>query len=97
MYLESKGQHSAYVVQSMVVDEAVLSTTQGQSSPYTVNVWNLDFYVGRSATSVTIPYFDGEREITSLTLIPCEFMDKKDGVTAMDSGHTRLWFPLVEL
>ncbi|KAI1479212.1 hypothetical protein F4774DRAFT_138082 [Daldinia eschscholtzii] len=101
VYLESKGQYSAYVVQSVEIDEAVLSTTQGQSSPYTVKVWNLDFdgyYVGRSATSVTIPYFDGEREITSLRLIPCEFIDKKDdGKTrARLREQGKRWYELLQ-
>lgn len=37
----------------------------------------------RSSRTVTIGHFDGAREITSLKIFPCHFIDKKDG------GQTR--------
>lgn len=81
VYMDCNGRFAAYVVQSVECDESVLRDPM-LSSPYIINMWNLDFdgrYVGRLSTSITIAYFEGEREITSLKVFPSQFMDKNDG------------------
>ncbi|KAI0376345.1 hypothetical protein F5Y04DRAFT_285993 [Hypomontagnella monticulosa] len=100
VYLESEGKYRAYVVQLVEVDESVLSAPQKRPSPYVVELWNLDFdgrFVGRSNRSVTIPYFEGECDITKLKLIPCEFIDKQDNCKTRNQlqDQGRRWFKLI--
>jgi hypothetical protein len=87
VYMESGGQLYAYVIRSMEVDKGILSATSRLQSPqYVVELWNLDFdgrFVGRTCTLVTIAHFDGERQVTSLKIFPCEFIDRQD------NGETR--------
>lgn len=87
VYMESNGQLSAYVIQAVDFGNDILSTTIGKwPKPYIIDLWNLDFdgrFVGRSSVTVTIPHFDGERQIKSLKIFPCEFVDREDG------GETR--------
>jgi hypothetical protein len=82
VYMESGGQLYAYVIRSMEVDKGILSATSRLQSPqYVVELWNLDFdgrFVGRTCTLVTIAHFDGERQVTSLKIFPCEFIDRQD-------------------
>jgi hypothetical protein len=82
VYMESGGQLYAYVIRSMEVDKRILSATSRlQSPPYVIELWNLDFdgrFVGRASTFVTIAHFDGERQVTSLKIFPCEFIDRQD-------------------
>jgi hypothetical protein len=83
VYMESAGQLYAYVIKSMEVDKRINSATPRRiSQPYVIELWNLDFdgdYVARSAHTVTIANFDGERQVTSLKIFPCEFIDRQDG------------------
>lgn len=83
VYYESGGGRlSAYVVQSFEVDNRVLSSSTRKLRPYILKIWNLDYdgrFVGRCGGVVTIPYFDGERAVTSLKAFPVEFVDREDG------------------
>ncbi|KAH7131325.1 hypothetical protein EDB81DRAFT_137368 [Dactylonectria macrodidyma] len=82
VYFESDGHLSAYIVNSLDSSELVDLIGGRRVKQYVVNLWNLDFdgrFVGRCAKTVTIPQFDGERQINSLKLFPCEFIDREDG------------------
>ncbi|KAF7555179.1 hypothetical protein G7Z17_g2379 [Cylindrodendrum hubeiense] len=82
VYYESDGRLSAYVVNTLESEEKKGPPGSRSVKEYTVKMWNLNFdgrFVGRCAKSVTIPQFDGERQINSLRLFPCEFIDKEDG------------------
>lgn len=80
VYAEVKGKLWACVIESVIVDPSVAKRFERWKS-YHVNLWFLDFngqYLGRRSQSVTIPEFEGEREITSLSIIPSEYLDKED-------------------
>ncbi|KAI1337703.1 hypothetical protein F5Y15DRAFT_408041 [Xylariaceae sp. FL0016] len=100
VYAESDGMLSAFVVQSVKMDPAILSGRMDALKPYKIKLWSLDFdghYVRRRKKKVTIPAFDGERDITSLVVVPCNFRDREDsGVTRtrlIDEG--KKWFSLL--
>lgn len=101
VYSESEGRLAAYVVQDVEVDNSILhASPEDRLKPYVIHLWNLDFdgrYVGRCATSVTIGEFDGERQITSLKVIPCEFIDRgDDGTTRRNMEEKgRRWYGLL--
>jgi len=72
VYVREYGQLNAYVVESLHGGPNV----NGRTMPYEVNVWNLEFdgmVITRSMKTVTVPIFDGEREIMSLPLFPIRF------------------------
>ncbi|GAQ42498.1 hypothetical protein ANI_1_2222094 [Aspergillus niger] len=102
VYMESGGQLSAYVVQYLQVDKTLLSSTGRKfTHPYIVQLWNLDFngtYVGRRSKTVTIAHFDGERQVTSLKIFPCHFIDRQDN--GKTRGHLedlgRKWYELLQ-
>ncbi|KAH8883586.1 P-loop containing nucleoside triphosphate hydrolase protein [Thozetella sp. PMI_491] len=82
VYVQERGKTEARVVQSLHVDGSILSDLDKTPEPLILQLWSLDFdgrYVGRRLTSVVIPTFDGEREITSLEAFPCEYLDLNDG------------------
>lgn len=87
VYLGSGGRLSAFVVQSVTTDPAIMTTVAPDlPKPYVISVWNLAYdgrYVGRTGKTVAIAPFEGERKIASLRVIPCEFIDNEDG------GQTR--------
>ncbi|KAI0178878.1 P-loop containing nucleoside triphosphate hydrolase protein [Hypoxylon sp. FL1284] len=81
VYTESGGKPAANVIQSVRVDPAALSLQPDKLNPYKITIWYLDFdglYVRRWSRVVTIAPFDGEREINTLSVIPCEIFDSTD-------------------
>ncbi|KAI9742742.1 MAG: hypothetical protein M1818_003471 [Claussenomyces sp. TS43310] len=77
VYAEIDDQRAGFVVQScsQVLDT---STRLGKLSPLKVMMWYLDFdgrMVGRRGHEVTLAPFEGEREITSLKVIPAIYLD----------------------
>ena len=101
VYYESGGGRlSAYVVQSLEVDNRILSSSRRKLRPYILKIWNLDYdgrFVGRCGGVVTIPYFDGERAVTSLKAFPVEFVDREDGgkTKARLEKAGRRWYELI--
>ncbi|KAJ4232954.1 hypothetical protein NW757_013739 [Fusarium falciforme] len=101
VYLESQGCLSAFVVQSVRIDPAILKTTPpNRPKPYTITVWHLAYdgqYVGRTSTTVTVAPFEGERRIVSLRLIPCSLIDKEDGGATRRrlEENGRRWYELL--
>lgn len=80
VYCEYHGKLAAYVVKDVVMDPVVLSTSSDKSS-YVIEMWYLEFdgkFVGRCQRWVTIPEFQGERDITTLKAFPCNYVDDKD-------------------
>lgn len=76
VYAEIDGQRGGIVVQSC---ESVTENMKwGMPMPLKVKMWYLDYdgiKVGRKSHDVTIAPFEGEREITSLKVIPATFLD----------------------
>jgi hypothetical protein len=77
VYATLDDQKAGFVVQSVVPvsDNAKF----GQVMPLKVNMWYLDFdgrMLGRRRHEETIVPFEGEREISSLKVIPAAFLDK---------------------
>ncbi|KAH7123500.1 ATPase [Dactylonectria estremocensis] len=100
VYFESDGQLSAYIVNSLESSELVDLIGGRRVKQYVVNLWNLDFdgrFVGRCAKTVTIPQFDGERQINSLKLFPCEFIDREDGGATRQrlEDNGKKWYDLL--
>lgn len=100
VYVESGGKLAAHVVHAMVHDTAILSDNRRDFGPHQILLWSLRFdgrFVGRSTTSVVVPPFREEREITSLKVFPTELFDKKDGgeTKARLEAQGRQWFKLL--
>lgn len=71
----SSGNYNAYVVESV-------SDSMFAGRPITLNVrlWHMNYdgsKIGRRLTSFYQPAYDGEKEITSLNVFPCEFWKEK--------------------
>ncbi|KAK7409221.1 hypothetical protein QQX98_008597 [Neonectria punicea] len=86
VYYDIDGQLRAFVVNKFDTSPEIFSMTENtrvkQRKEYTVNMWNLAYngrFVGRVSDEVYLPHFDGERQISSLRLVPCEFIDNEDG------------------
>jgi hypothetical protein len=80
VYVREEGKLNAYVLESFEGGPQWNSSNE-RSTPYIVNVWNLNFdgqVLTRSVQSIVIPVFDDEREITSLPLFPAHFHVDKD-------------------
>jgi hypothetical protein len=78
VYAREQDQLNAYVIESMIGGPK----RNGRADPYTFRVWNLEFdgrVVSRTMKSITIPVFDGERDITSLPLFPVRFHRDEPG------------------
>ncbi|PMD37984.1 hypothetical protein L207DRAFT_555435 [Hyaloscypha variabilis F] len=78
VYAREHGQLNAYVIESMHGGPK----KDGRADPYTFQVWNLQYngtVVTRMMKSITIPIFDGERDITSLPLFPIRFHQDDPG------------------
>ena len=79
IYHVDEGCVSAYVVHSVegqMVTQEPRTSQNRVGSPYWVYMWNLDFdgvHISRSMKVLKIPYFDGEREVTSLDVFPVRF------------------------
>ena len=86
VYREKNGYLSAYIVSSVLRDEQ----TKGQDA-YLVNYWNVAYLNGRLTRSMhtsTLHAWNGERDISSLQLIPARFV--KGGEQAMAEKRTEL-------
>ena len=69
------GKYDAYVVRSVSS-----SISRGRPTRLNINVWHMNYdgnKVGRCRRFVDQPPYDGEKEITSLNVVPCEFWKEK--------------------
>lgn len=106
------GQHaySAMVVSSITSDPSILYQNDDKRESYTIKVWFLDFdgdWIGRRSEAIIIDQFDGEKEITKLPAIPCQYIDDEDEKTAQGQegfvttrnnlvGLGKKWFSLIK-
>lgn len=100
VYAEVDGDLLAFVIVSVEPPDGILSSSKVSNQWYEMRVWNLDFdgrYVGRRVRTLYIEHFEGERDIRTLKLIPCRFVDNQDG----DTTRTKLqdlgkqWYELL--
>ncbi|KAI1079829.1 ATPase [Whalleya microplaca] len=101
VYADADGILSAFIIQSVEVDPGIISGRLDKLKPYEIKLWGLDFdgrYVRRRTRKVTFPTFDGERPITTLMVIPCEFQDRSDGSKMRDRliREGRQWYDLLK-
>ncbi|CAG8972116.1 hypothetical protein HYALB_00008121 [Hymenoscyphus albidus] len=78
VYAQLDGSTAAFVVSEVKCKPSVLR----KRGAYHVKLWYLDFdgrHVGRREHNAIIYPFDGSRDITSLTVYPCEYHDNSDG------------------
>ncbi|KAI0883764.1 uncharacterized protein GGS22DRAFT_180406 [Annulohypoxylon maeteangense] len=78
---EESIEAGAYVVAECEVDPELLQTDK-LSRSYRLALWNLNsdgMYVRRSRKTKVVGYFDGERPILDLQVIPADFVDASDG------------------
>lgn len=87
VYCEKDGDLYAHVVKAVQSPTGILSSSKWMDKPYIIHAWNLEFdgkYVGRCMQYLwTIEPFEGERVISSLKVVPCQYIDQQDG------GRTR--------
>jgi hypothetical protein len=79
VYTQMDGSFQACVVKSVCFDNYSVSKL---SASYTLEMWYMNFdgqRLGRCECDRIIAPFEGEREITSLNVFPCEYLDSKDG------------------
>lgn len=91
---------AAYVVRSVQTDTSILRPLWQSNEPYILHLWRLNYdgqYVKRQTCSVAIDYFEGERDISSLKVFPCEYLDKVDcGKTRSElEDRGRRWYQLL--
>jgi hypothetical protein len=82
VYAELDEQRGGFVVQSCA--SVTKDREYGRPMPLKVMMWYLDYNgikVGRRQHEITIAPFEGEREITSLKVIPAEFLDAKPDIS----------------
>lgn len=82
VYVMSEEAEDAYIVDSVDMDQFLLSDPAGIRRICCIKLWHLEFngqYVTRARAETTIRPFKGERPITSLNVVPCEIWDKSDG------------------
>lgn len=79
VYVRERGCFNAYVIEYV---SNISRDSTSRPRPYQVKVWNLDYdgkAFGRSSRIVSVPVFDGEREIQSLPIFPVCFHRDKEG------------------
>lgn len=79
VYANIDDQRGGLVVQSCLpTADATKAIKMGQLSPLKIMMWSMDFdgrHLGRRPHEVIIVPFEGEREITSLKVIPAHYLD----------------------
>ena len=84
VYVHENGKLNAYVVDKLTggIQYPAETTATASIGTYRIRIWNLQFdgkRIYRKSHWVHIPYFDGEREITTLLVHPVEYSDRLDG------------------
>ncbi|KAI4932011.1 uncharacterized protein J4E92_003910 [Alternaria infectoria] len=81
VYITEYGQLNACVLE-LVCGGMDYSSRTVRASDYEINVWYLVFdgkVIKRKSKVISVPVFDGEREIMSLPIFPTYFRDQLDG------------------
>ncbi|KUI68921.1 ATPase family AAA domain-containing protein 3 [Cytospora mali] len=103
VYVRSRPEEvpSAMVIKSVEEDPAIIFRNDNERAPYKIRLWHLDFdgrRVGRRLQEKTLIQFDGEREITSLQVFPCHFLDRQDNASTRKQVIERgkKWYGLLK-
>ncbi|KUI55018.1 ATPase family AAA domain-containing protein 3 [Cytospora mali] len=103
VYVRSRAEEmpSAMVIKSVEVDPAIIFRNDNERAPYKIHLWHLDYdgrRVGRRLQEKTLIQFDGEREITSLQVFPCHFLDRQDNASTRKQVIERgkKWYGLLK-
>ncbi|KAF2101245.1 P-loop containing nucleoside triphosphate hydrolase protein [Rhizodiscina lignyota] len=91
MYVKEDGGMNAYVLDTVGGPVPTASGEMDSTNNCFLDLWNIDFdgdTLGRSAKSARVGFFEGPREITSLSLYPRKFHKKPDDMaqTLIDRG-----------
>lgn len=91
---------AAYIVSAIDTPGSILRPSYNRGQPYLVHLWRLHYdgrYVTRQTCSAKIDYFDGERDVATLKVFPCECLDKTDGGKARRKleEQGRRWYQLL--
>lgn len=81
VYVREHGQLNAYVVKE-VRGGVNYSALNRSTRNYSIGIWHLVFNgvtITRSSKTIEVLEYDGEREITSLSVFPTKFQDRIDG------------------
>lgn len=83
VYVQEHGKLNAFVIDRLKggVVYPVDPIYSVKATTYRIRVWNLHFdgnIIYRRSQWIRVPYFDGEREITSLPIFPVQFHDSAD-------------------
>lgn len=83
VYVQENGKLNGFVIDKIKggVTYPLEPSAAIRATAYSVRVWNLHFdgkVIYRKSQWIQVPYFDGEREITSLPLFPMEYQDTTD-------------------
>lgn len=81
VYAERDGDLFALVVIAVLSPKGVFSSPKLTNRRYVIEAWNLEFdgrYVGRCKRGLFIESFEGERIISTLKVVPCQFIDDQD-------------------
>lgn len=81
VYVSSDEGEDAYMVDSVEMDKFHLSSMD-VNVVCRIKMWHLDFNgecITQARRETTVKPFKGEREITSLDVVPCKIWDKMDG------------------
>lgn len=100
VYMDRHGYRAAFVIRSLHFDPRVLQSSYSRLSPYSLNLWYLDYngrWVGRAECQGVVPMFEGEKDITTLRVVPAELFDKFDkGKTRQElENYGRKWYDML--
>ncbi|KAL5377045.1 hypothetical protein DPSP01_010010 [Paraphaeosphaeria sporulosa] len=90
VYVQDNEKLNAFVIDKVSggVSYPVEPSAALRATEYSVRVWNLHFdgkIIYRRSQWILVPYFDGERDITSLPLFPVQYQDTADASATRDS------------
>lgn len=94
VYVQEHEKLNAFVIDKAAggVVYPIEPTAAIKATAYSVRVWNLNFdgkVIYRKSRWILVPYFDGEREITSLPLFPVQYQDTTDASATRNSPIER--------
>ena len=107
VYMTSQGVLGGYVIDSVEITMltgsgrnigvGILSATSMDGMAYIVKLWNLRYdsrFVRRKMTTIIIPFFEGEKEISSLKVVPIEFYKEREAGTTRANMESlgQLWY-----
>ena len=94
VYFRVSMEHFSSMVWASVVMETEPYESEGEKGELKVMIWTLESdggTIGREWSNRIIPWYEGERQVTSLPICPCKYLDSEDGgktrQTLINRGH----------